>query len=197
MSLHLKYKTLLTENGIDTPLRIAHFMAQLDHESGLVPKRESLYFKTVDSLRKTFKSPFKGKTDSFVRSFLHNSENCANYVYANRGGNGDKASGDGFKYRGGGLLQNTFKDGYKLLTKKTGIDFVSNPDLILVEANAMKCAVLFWTENKLNKYADLDDLDAVSDAINLGRQTETEGDSNGYAHRVQCLKKWKTILEII
>ena len=82
-------------------------------------------------------------------------------MYANRGGNGDQASGDGFKFRGGGFLQNTFLDGYEFLTVKTGIDFVNNPDLILVEANVMICAILFWNQNNLNQYADLDDLDAV------------------------------------
>lgn len=196
MSLHLKYKSLLKKNKINTPLRTAHFMAQLEHESGLVARRENLFFTSVDRLRSTFKTPFKNKTDSFVRSFLRNPEHCANYVYANRGGNGDQASGDGFKFRGGGFLQNTFRDGYEFLTAKTGIDFVNNPDLILVEANAMICAILFWNENNLNEYADLDDLDAVSDAINIGRQTERYGDSNGYGHRKECLLKWKKILKI-
>lgn len=194
MKLNERYKTLLDKYGVNTPIRIAHFMAQIEHESGLVPKRESLYFTSIDGLRKTFYSPFKNKTDSFVKSFLRNSEHCANYVYANRGGNGDQSSGDGFKYRGGGLIQNTFKNGYKWLTNKTGIDFLNNPDLILVEANAMICALEFWKENGLNAYADKDDLDAVSDKINIGRLTDKEGDSNGYAHRKQCLLKWKTIL---
>ncbi len=193
MNLHLKYKSLLDKNKINTPLRTAHFIAQLEHESGLVARRENLFFTSVDRLRSTFKTPFKNKTDSFIRSFLHNPQHCVNYVYANRGGNGDQASGDGFKFRGGGFLQNTFRNGYEFLKVKTGIDFVSNPDLILVEANAMICAILFWNENDLNKYADLDDLDAVSDAINLGRQTERYGDSNGYAHRKEYLQKWKTI----
>ena len=148
MKLNEKYKTLLDKYGVNTPIRIAHFMAQIEHESGLAPKRESLYFTSIDGLRKTFYSPFKNKTDSFVKSFLRNSEHCANYVYANRGGNGDQSSGDGFKYRGGGL----------------------------------------------NTHADKDDLDAVSDKINIGRLTEKEGDSNGYAHRKACLNKWKTIL---
>ena len=194
MKLNEKYKTLLDKYGVNTPIRIAHFMAQIEHESGLAPKRESLYFTSIDGLRKTFYSPFKNKTDSFVKSFLRNSEHCANYVYANRGGNGDQSSGDGFKYRGGGLIQNTFKNGYKWLTDKTGIDFLNNPDLILVEANAMICALEFWKENGLNTHADKDDLDAVSDKINIGRLTEKEGDSNGYAHRKACLNKWKTIL---
>lgn len=194
MKLNEKYKTLLNKYEVNTPLRVAHFMGQIEHESGLIPKRESLYFTSIDGLRKTFYSPFKNKTDSFVKSFLRNSEHCANYVYANRGGNGDQASGDGFKYRGGGFIQNTFKDGYAWLQAKTGIPFLDNPDLILVEANAMICALEFWKENVLNKYADLDDLDAVSDKINIGRLTDKEGDSNGYAHRKECLNKWKTIL---
>jgi len=194
MNLNDKYKSLFNQYEVNTPLRIAHLMAQLEHESGLVPKRESLYFKSIDGLRNIFYTPFKNKTDSFVKSFLRNSEHCANYVYANRGGNGDQASGDGFKYRGGGLLQNTFHDGYAWLQSKTGIPFLSNPDLILEESNAVIAALEFWKENGLNKYADLDDLDAVSDKINIGRLTDKEGDSNGYAHRKECLNKWKTIL---
>lgn len=196
MQLYEKYKPLFSRFSVNTHLRIAHFMAQLDHESGLKPKRESLYFTSVDGLRNTFYTPFKNKTDSFVKSFLRNSEHCANYVYANRGGNGDQASGDGFKYRGGGLLQNTFHDGYKRLEAALKIPFTVNPDLILAEENAVMAALLFWEDNGLNKYADLDDLDAVSDQINIGRQTIKEGDSNGYEHRKQCLIKWKQILGI-
>jgi putative chitinase len=196
MRLDEKYRTLLERYGITSTLQKAHFMAQLEHESGLKPKRESLYFTSIDGLRNTFYTPFKNKTDSFVRSFLRNSEHCANYVYANRGGNGDQSTGDGFKFRGGGLLQNTFRDGYKWLSEKTGIDFVNNTDLILVEENAMLAACLFWKENGLNKYADLDDLDGVSDLINKGRKTDKIGDSNGYSHRSECLRKWKLILKL-
>jgi putative chitinase len=196
MHLHEKYKSLFDKYEVGTPLRVAHFMAQIDAESGLKPMRESLYYKSIDSLRAVFYTPFNKKTDSFVRSFLRNSEYCANYVYANRGGNGDSYSGDGYRYRGGGFLQNTFKDGYQKLTDKTGIDFVGNPDLILGEENALLAALIYWKDNSLNKYADLDDLDAVSDQINIGRQTAKEGDANGYAHRAECLKKWKLILKL-
>lgn len=194
MKLYEKYNTLFNNYGLISALRTAHFMAQIQHESGLVSKRESLYFTSIDGLRKTFHTPFKNKTDSFVRTYLRNSELCANYVYANRGGNGDQYSGDGFKYRGGGLLQNTFYDGYKRLEEKTRIPFTIKPDLILEEPNAILCALIYWKDNNLNKYADLDDLDAISDQINIGRQTIKEGDSNGYAHRKECLKKWKSIL---
>ena len=196
MQLYEKYNTLFNNYGITSALRKAYIMSVLDHESGLKPKRESLYFKTIEGLRATFYTPFKGKSDAFVKQYLKDSVKCANYVYANRGGNGDEASCDGFKYRGGGLIQNTFKDGYQRLKDKTGIDFVANPDFIIEEEKAVRCALIFWQDNSLNKYADLDDLDAVSDQINIGRQTIKEGDSNGYAHRKECLIKWKQILGI-
>jgi putative chitinase len=191
MELYDKYKTLLNGYHINTPLRLAHFMAQIDHESGLKSVRESCYYKTIASLRSTFYSPFKAKSDGFVSGYLRNTEKCANYVYSNRGGNGNEDSGDGFKYRGGGMIQNTFKDGYRKLTKDTGIDFLGNPDLILVEANAMIAACNYWKGANLNKYADLDDLDAVSDLINKGRLTAAKGDTNGYADRKEKLDKWK------
>lgn len=194
MNLYEKYKTIFEQYEVNTPLRIAHFMTQAEHESRFKLVRESLYYSSIDRLRLIFYSPFKGKTDSFVRQYLRNSEACANYVYADRMGNGDKYSGDGFKFRGGGWFQNTGRKMYQWLTDKTGIDFVGNPDLILEEPNAVLCALLFWDENDLNKHADLDDLDAVSDQINLGRQTIKEGDSNGYADRKLKLNKWKTIL---
>jgi putative chitinase len=191
MELYEKYKALLNGYHINTPLRLAHFMAQIDHESGLRSVREGFYYRDVDTLRKTFYSPFKGKSDSFIAGYIKNPERCANYVYANRGGNGNEASGDGWRYRGGGMLQNTFKNGYLRLTKDTGINFYDNPELILVEANAMVAACNYWKNNNLNKYADLDDLDAISDLINKGRLTEAEGDTNGYRDRKEKLDKWK------
>ena len=196
MQLYEKYKSLFARFEVNTSLRMAHFMAQIEAESGLKPARESLYYTSISGLRASFYTPFKDKTDSFVKSYLRNSEHCANYVYANRGGNGDPSTGDGYKYRGGGLIQRTFKDGYARLSEVTGVDFVTNPDLIVEEANAVMDALVFWQDNKLNRYADADDLDAVSDQINIGRQTLKEGDANGYAHRAECLKKWKQILKL-
>jgi putative chitinase len=196
MQLYEKYNTLFNNYGIRSALRTAHIMTQFDAECGLKPRRESLYFKTIEGLRSTFKTPFKGKSDAFVSQYLKDSVKCANYVYANRGGNGDEASGDGFKYRGGGFPQTTFKDGYQRLKDVTGIDFVANPDFILTEENALLAGLIYWKDNNLNKYADLDDLDAVSDQINIGRQTVKEGDANNYKHRKECLIKWKQILGI-
>jgi putative chitinase len=196
MELYEKYKTLFNAYHINTDLRIAHFMAQAQAESNLKSVRESCYYSKIIGLRNTFRSPFKGKSDSFVSQYLKNSEKCANYVYANRGGNGNEASGDGYKFRGGGMFQVTFRDGYLKLSKDTRIDFLSNPDLILEEANGLISALNYWSKNNLNKYADLDNLDAISDLINLGRLTSTNGDSNGFIHRKEALAKWKSILKI-
>lgn len=193
MNLAKKYKSLLNSYGVNTPLRISHFMAQIEHESGLELVRESCYYKTIQGLRATFYTPFKGKTDAFVKQYLKNTEKCANYVYANRMGNGNEASGDGFKYRGGGFLQNTGQDMYAELQEDTKIPFLDNPDLILEEANAMICALHYWKKNDLNDFADTDDLDGISDRINIGRDTQKVGDANGYEHRKQLLAKHKSM----
>jgi putative chitinase len=195
MRLDQKYKSLFNGYHVNTPLRIAHFMGQAEAESGLRSVRESCYYKTIDSLRKTFYSPFKGKSDAFVSQYLKNTEKCANYVYANRNGNGNEASGDGFTYRGGGIFQNTFRNNYLKLSKDTRIDFIGNPDLITVEANAVIAALEYWKNNNLNKYADLDDLDSISDIINIGRRTQKVGDANGYKHRKECVDEWKKTIK--
>jgi putative chitinase len=196
MELYEKYKTLFNGYYVNTPLRIAHFMGQIDAESGLKSVREGLYYKTIKSLRDTFYTPFKGKSNEFVSQYLKNPIKCANYVYANRGGNGDEASGDGYFFRGGGLIQQTFRNGYLKLSKDTKIDFVGNPDLILEEANSIISALEYWKNNKLNQYADKDDLDSISDIINIGRVTQKKCDANGYEHRKKCVNKWKAKLLI-
>jgi putative chitinase len=193
MNLVKKYRSLLNSYGVNTPLRISHFMSQIEHESDLKLVREGLYYTSVVRLKSIFKTPFKGKTDSFVSQYLKNSEKLGNYVYANRMGNGDESSGDGFKYRGGGFLQNTGKTQYAKLQEETKIPLLENPDLILNEANAMICALHFWKKNNLNKFADADDLDAISDRINIGRDTDKVGDANGYQHRKELLQKHKSM----
>ncbi len=195
LELSNKYKTLLSKNGINAPLRLAHFFAQLDHESNLVPKRESLYYTTIAQARKTFKTPFAGKTDAFVSSYLKNSVKMANYVYANRMGNGNEASGDGYKNRGGGYMQHTGANEMKILTVRTGVDFVSNPDLLKEEVNAMIAAIDFWNRRGLSNLADRDDLDGISDLINIGKLTSAYGDANGFDKRKEKVKYYKTVFK--
>lgn len=186
-----KYKTLLDTWEINTPLRKAHFFAQIAHESGLKPKRENMYYTTIRAARNAFYSPFLRKTDVFVSAYLRNPQKMANYVYANRNGNGNEASGDGWTYRAGGFIGTTGKFQYYLLSKATGIDYVKNPELIEREADSMLSALYFWKTNKLNIYADRDNVDAISDLINKGKLTAPFGDTNGFVDRLNYLKAFK------
>lgn len=174
MKLYEKYKTLFGKYKVNTPLRIAHFMAQIEHESGLKPISENLNY-SKEGLLKTFKKYFtediikidpKTKVQTVIKGtaslYARQPEKIANKVYANRMGNRDEASGDGFKYRGFGYLQNTGRAMYEWLTEVTGIDFISNPDLLLIEANALIAALEFWKKNNLNALADKDDIKGIT-----------------------------------
>lgn len=187
LELSKKYKTVLEKYRINTPLRLAHFFAQLDHESNLIPRRENLNY-SAEGLLKTFKKYFNATT---AKQYARKPEAIANKVYANRMDNGNEASGDGWRYRGGGFMQHTGKAEYKILTARTGIDYVSNPELLNNEADALIAAIDYWNRLGLSNYADKDNLDAVSDLINIGRLTQAYGDANGFADRKSKLIKYK------
>ena len=180
MKLHEKYKSLFDKYEINTPLRIAHFMAQIEHESGLNPISENLNYSSK-RLWEIFPKYFP--TTELANKYQKNPKSIANRVYANRMGNGDEASGEGWKYRGRGFLQITGKENYHRLANDTDIDCLKNPDLLLEEANAMISALWFWNLKKLNIFADEDNLSTITKRIN--------GGFNGIEHRKELLKKWK------
>ena len=186
MDLSKKYKTLLDSYVVNTPLRLAHLFAQLEHESGLKPIAENLNYSSA-GLIKTFPKYF---TQLEAIKYQRKPEMIANRVYANRMGNGNEASGDGWKYRGRGFIQITGKNNYTLLSKDTGIDYLNNPDLLLTEADSLISALWYWKKNNLNYFADKNDLDAISDIINIGRKTDRYGDANGFAHRKELFNKY-------
>ena len=179
MELKDKYKSLLNSYYVNTPLRVAHFFAQIEHESGLKPISENLNY-SADGLAKTFKKYFTNTT--MANFYARNPEKIANRVYADRMGNGNEASGDGWRFRGRGFLQITGKNNYLVLAKDTGIDCYNDPDLLLEEANAMISALWFWQKNKLNELADKNDIIGITKRIN--------GGLNGIEHRKQLLKKY-------
>jgi putative chitinase len=179
MTLNEKYKTLFNSYHVNTPLRIAHFMAQIEHESGLKPIIENLNY-SKDGLLKTFPKYFNSDNANF---YARKPELIANKVYCNRMGNGNYESGDGWKYRGRGFIQLTGKDNYLILSKDTRIDFVNNPDILLEEANSMIASLWFWGKHKLNNLADIDNIETITKTIN--------GGFNGLAHRKELLIKWK------
>jgi len=181
--IHLKYKSLFDKNGINTPLRIAHFLAQVEHESGLKPISENLNY-SAEGLLKTFPKYFRTEV---ALEYQRQPQKIANRVYANRMGNGSEQSGEGWKYRGRGFIQITGKENYFKLSNDTDIDFLHNPDLLLTEANSVISALWFWNQKGLNAFADKDDIVTITKRIN--------GGTNGIEHRKQLLAKWKSLLK--
>jgi len=179
MNLQTKYKTLFEKYGLNTRLRIAHFMAQIEHESGLKPISENLNYST-SGLMDIFEKYFPVSDIAFI--YARQPEKIANRVYANRMGNGDETSGDGWKYRGRGFIQITGKENYLKLANDTNLDCLNNPDLLLKEANAMISALWFWNLKGLNKLADKNDIIGITKKIN--------GGLNGIEHRKELLKKY-------
>lgn len=84
---------------------------------------------------------------------------------------------------------------YTILSKETGIDYVNNPEWLEREADAMTSAIWPWKRNNINKYADLDRIDSISDIINKGKITEQYGDANGFTDRNNKLKYYKTVFK--
>jgi putative chitinase len=186
LTIHERYKSLLEKHGINTPLRLSHFIAQIDHESGLKPISENLNY-SINAMLKVFPKYFKD-VDTALR-YHTKPILIANRVYANRMGNGNEASGEGWKYRGRGFIQITGKDNYKQLSKDTGLDFLSFPDSLLSEPNSMVSALWYWDKINGNKYADKDDIKGLTKAIN--------GGFNGIDHRKQLLVKYKSYFGIV
>lgn len=183
MELYEKYKTLLEKNGINTKLRLAHFLGQIEHESNFKPIAENLNYSAL-GLSKTFAKYFNTEE---AEKYARQPERIANKVYANRMGNGDENSGEGWKYRGRGFIQITGKENYFRLSNDTDIDFLHNPDLLLEEANSMISALWFWNLKGLSALADKDDVKGITKKIN--------GGLNGLEDRIYKVNKWKRKLQ--
>lgn len=177
MTLQQKYKSLFEKYGLTTKLRISHFMAQIEHESGLKPISENLNY-SAKRLLQIFPKYFNTEK---ALIYANKPQLIANRVYANRMGNGSEASGEGWKYRGRGFIQITGKENYFRLANDTDLDCLKNPDLLLEESNAMLSALWFWNLKGLNKLADKNDIVGITKKIN--------GGLNGIEHRKELLKK--------
>ena len=153
---------------IDTPERIASFLAQCGHESaGFTVLQENLNY-SADGLNKIFKKYFP--TLDSAQPYARKPEMIANRVYGGRMGNGDEASGEGYKFRGRGPIQLTGKDNYTACSDFLFQDdtLLQNPDMLLDPEYALHSACWFWWKNDLNNYADSADLVTMTKRINGG-----------------------------
>lgn len=174
---------VLAEHGIDSAARIAHFLAQVMHESGCLRLVQENLNYSAEGLRKTFGKYFR--TDAEARACARQPERIGNRVYGGRMGNGPEATGDGYRYRGRGLIQLTGKDNYRSFAQWAGGDVLAHPDWV-AERYAVQSAVYFWKKNGLDALADIDDLAGITRRIN--------GGLNGYEDRRALLLKARRAL---
>jgi putative chitinase len=162
---------ILPEYEINTPARVAMFIAQCAHESGgFRAIKENLNYR-APSLRKLFPKYFPDDALAARYASLPNKQAAiANRIYANRMGNGDEASGDGWKYRGRGIVQLTGKANYTAFSHDVFGDdhVVENPDLVAHPEYAVLSACWFWKKNNLNQWCDAGDIVTLSKRINGG-----------------------------
>ncbi len=160
---------ILPDYEINTPQRVAAFMAQCAHESGgFRALKENLNYK-APSLRKIFPKYFPDDaTANHYASLPNKQEAIANRIYANRMGNGDEASGDGFRYCGRGLIQLTGKENYTWFAASLDIPVEEASEYLQTFEGAIQSACWFWESNNLNQYADSGDILTMTKRINGG-----------------------------
>lgn len=177
----------LQAQGLDTAARQAAFLAQVGHESaGLTRWVESLAY-SAQGLANTWPRRFRdgaGKPTALACRLAYQPQAIANLVYAGRNGNGDEASGDGWRYRGRGLLQVTGRTNYRRVGEGLGQPFEAEPQLLAEPRWACESAAWWWSAEGLNALADADRFEDITRRIN--------GGLNGQEER---LKLWQRIRE--
>ena len=160
-------KTLLEEYEINTPKRIAAFMAQCGHESGgFVFLSENLNY-SAQGLMRTFAKYFPDQATA--NAYARQPDKIANRVYANRMGNGDEASAEGSLYKGRGLIQVTGKDNYFWFAASLEITPQEAAEYMQTFEGAAQSACWFWEKNNLNRTADAGDVVANTKIVNGGK----------------------------
>ena len=171
--------------GIDTPVELAHFLSQCGHESaGFKVVNEKLNY-SAKGLLGIFKKYFP--TQTLAESYQRKPEKIANRVYASRMGNGDEASGEGYKFRGRGFIQLTGKQNYTAFGKSIGVDIAASPDLVATKYPLLSAA-WFFSKNCLAKCKD------ASDASVLAVTKCVNGGTIGLADRQKHFKEYYHLL---
>ena len=172
---------------VNTLLRLSHFLAQCGHESAnFRAVKENLNY-SAEGLNKTFKKYFP--TLESAKDYARQPERIASKVYANRMGNGNEASKDGFKYLGRGFIQLTGKGNYLEFDKSVPEDIMVNPELVATKY-PLASAAWFWNKNGLNEIADKGATDAVVKSITK----RVNGGTIGLADRIQHFNEFYSLL---
>jgi uncharacterized protein (TIGR02594 family) len=194
---------LLQQHEINTPNRLAHFLAQMMHECDAL----RIDWEDMDYSAARLVEIFGvGKhsaavTEEEALQLAHKPAAIAERVYGL--GNpkkarelGNTSPGDGFRYRGGGLLQTTGRGDYCEIGKTCGVDFEKQPELLLSAEHALKPALAEWTRGNLNVFADNNDFLAISKAINLGNP-RAKGTPNGLSSRAEWLARIRPLIDVV
>lgn len=163
--------TAVDQFDISNPARLSAFLAELAEESGcLAHTVENLNY-GAPALTSLFPSHFSSED---AQSYARQPERIANRLYANRMGNGDEASGDGWAFRGRGLIQITGRANYTACAAALGLPLLDNPDLLAAPDAAALSAAWFWSSHGLNDLADAGDFQSITRRINGGLMREAE-----------------------
>jgi putative chitinase len=175
-----------TKFEINTPLRLAHFLAQCGHESGgFKAVSENLNYGAA-GLQSIFKKYF---TAISAKEYERKPEKIANVVYANRMGNGPQASGEGYKFRGRGYIQLTGKDNYSAFDKVVEDDILATPDLVATKYPLLSAA-WFFHKNGLHKIAD----EGATDAVVTKVTKRVNGGTIGLPDRIKHFNEYNNLL---
>lgn len=177
---------VLNKFEINTPLRLAHFLAQCGHESGgFKVVSENLNYGAA-GLQSIFKKYF---TAVSAKEYERKPEKIANIVYANRMGNGPQASGEGYKFRGRGYIQLTGKDNYSAFDKTVEDDILASPDLVATKYPLLSAA-WFFHKNGLHKIAD----EGATDAVVTKVTKRVNGGTIGLPDRIKHFNEYNNLL---
>lgn len=153
------------QSTVNTPRRLCHFMGQVFVETnGFTVMEENLNYRDPARLDAVFKA-VKGIDDAKAL-IAKGKQAIANRVYANRLGNGDEASGDGWAFRGSGYMQLTGRDNYKAIGDIVKMDLVNQPELVRAPPSAARVAFAFWDANDCSALADAGDVEGITEKIN-------------------------------
>jgi len=177
---------VLDKFEINTPLRLAHFLAQCGHESGgFKVVTENLNYGAA-GLQSIFKKYF---TPESAKEYQRKPEKIANIVYANRMGNGPQASGEGYKFRGRGYIQLTGKDNYTAFDKTVEDDILATPDLVATKYPLLSAA-WFFHKNGLHKIAD----EGATDVVVTKVTKRVNGETIGLPDRIKHFNEYNNLL---